>query len=88
MEKLAFNLSVSLTIVAVLILIGATSSKLASIVNACSQRISSVEDADRIIVLDDGKINAIGTSEELLRTNKIYREVYTSQTKAGDHDEA
>ena len=42
MEKLAFNLSVSLTIVAVLILIGATSSKLASIVNACSQRISSV----------------------------------------------
>lgn len=48
-----------------------------------AQRTSSVEDADRIIVLDDGKINAIGTSEELLRTNKIYREVYTSQNKAG-----
>lgn len=51
-----------------------------------AQRTSSVEDADRIIVLDDGKINAIGTSEELLRTNKIYREVYTSQNKAGTED--
>lgn len=48
-----------------------------------AQRTSSVEDADRIIVLDDGKINAIGTSEELLKTNKIYQEVYTSQNKAG-----
>lgn len=48
-----------------------------------AQRTSSVEDADRIIVLDDGKINAIGTSEELLKTNKIYREVYTSQNKEG-----
>lgn len=51
-----------------------------------AQRTSSVEDADRIIVLDDGKINAIGTSEELLKTNKIYREVYTSQNKAGTEE--
>jgi ATP-binding cassette subfamily B protein len=48
-----------------------------------AQRTSSVEDADRIIVMDNGKINAIGTSEELLKTNRIYREVYTSQNKAG-----
>ncbi len=48
-----------------------------------AQRTSSVADADRIIVLDDGKINAIGTSEELLRTNQIYREVYLSQNKQG-----
>ncbi len=46
-----------------------------------AQRTSSVEDADRIIVLDNGKIDAVGTSEELLRTNKIYREVYLSQNK-------
>lgn len=46
-----------------------------------AQRISSVEDADVIIVLDDGKINGIGTHEELLKTNAIYSEVYTSQTK-------
>lgn len=51
-----------------------------------AQRTSSVEDADHIIVLDDGKIDAIGTSEELLRTNRIYREVYTSQNKAGTED--
>ncbi|MBO5859814.1 MAG: ABC transporter ATP-binding protein [Clostridia bacterium] len=44
-----------------------------------AQRISSVEHADRIIVLDDGKINAIGTHEELLGTNEIYTEVYKSQ---------
>ena len=44
-----------------------------------AQRISSVEHADRIIVLDDGKINAIGTHEELLSTNEIYTEVYKSQ---------
>ena len=44
-----------------------------------AQRTSSVEDADRIIVLDNGKIDAIGTSEELLRSNEIYREVYFSQ---------
>ncbi len=44
-----------------------------------AQRISSVEDADKIVVLDDGKINAIGTHEELLENNDIYREVYLSQ---------
>ena len=52
-----------------------------------AQRITSVEDADRIVVLDDGKINGIGTSEELLETNEIYKEVYESQKK-GDEDDA
>ena len=42
-----------------------------------------MEDADRIIVLDNGKIEAIGTQEELLRTSTIYREVYVSQNKQG-----
>ena len=46
-----------------------------------AQRISSVQDADKIIVLDNGKINGVGTHEELLANNEIYREVYTSQTK-------
>ena len=49
-----------------------------------AQRISSVEDADRIIVLDGGKIDGIGTHKELLATNAIYREVYESQVKGGD----
>ena len=53
-----------------------------------AQRVASVEDADRIIVMDGGRISAIGTHEELLKSSDIYREVYTSQTKAGDHDEA
>ena len=48
-----------------------------------AQRTSSVEDADRIIVMDGGHIDQIGTSEELLQTNKIYREVYLSQNKEG-----
>ena len=52
-----------------------------------AQRISSIEDADKIIVLNDGKIDGIGTSEELLKTNKIYREVYESQVKGGDDNE-
>ena len=52
-----------------------------------AQRISSVEDADQIIVLDDGKINGMGTHEELLQNNEIYREVYESQVKGGKEDE-
>ena len=51
-----------------------------------AQRVSSIEDADKIIVLNEGKIDGIGTSEELLKTNEIYREVYESQTKGGDED--
>ncbi len=51
-----------------------------------AQRVSSVEDADKIIVLNEGKIDGIGTSEELLKTNEIYREVYESQMKGGDED--
>ena len=53
-----------------------------------AQRISSVQDADRILVLDEGRINGFGTHEELLASNEIYREVYESQTKGcGDFDE-
>ena len=52
-----------------------------------SQRISSIEDASRIIVLDDGKINGIGSHEELLQTNEIYQEVYQTQVKGGSEDE-
>lgn len=50
-----------------------------------AQRVSSIEDADLIIVLENGEISGIGTSEELLKTNAIYREVYVSQVK-GDED--
>ena len=52
-----------------------------------AQRISSVQDSDRIIVMDGGTINGIGTHEELLKTNEIYREVFMSQNKAGEEDE-
>lgn len=52
-----------------------------------AQRVSSIEDADQIIVLDNGKIMGVGTSEELLKTNDIYREVYESQVKGGEDDE-
>ena len=52
-----------------------------------AQRISSVQDADRILVLDNGKIDGLGTHEELLKTNAIYQEVYSSQTQgSGDFD--
>jgi ATP-binding cassette subfamily B protein len=53
-----------------------------------AQRTSSVEDADRIIVMDNGKIDAIGTSEELLRTNRIYQEVYYSQNRTDEGEGA
>ena len=52
-----------------------------------AQRISSVQDADRIIVMDKGEISAVGTHEQLLQTNKIYQEVYYSQVKGGSEDE-
>ncbi len=52
-----------------------------------AQRISSVKNADRILVLDDGRVSGIGTHEELLANNAIYQEVYESQTKGGDFDE-
>ncbi|MBQ8970809.1 MAG: ABC transporter ATP-binding protein, partial [Lachnospiraceae bacterium] len=48
-----------------------------------AQRVASVESADRIIVLDDGRVNGFDTHENLLKTNEIYREVYESQTGAG-----
>ena len=52
-----------------------------------SQRISSIEDADRIIVMNDGKICGIGTHDELLKSNAIYQEVYETQKKGADDDE-
>ncbi len=52
-----------------------------------AQRISSVQDADKIIVIDNGKINGVGTHDELMKTNTIYQEVYQSQVKGGDDNE-
>ena len=51
-----------------------------------AQRVSSVQDADKIIIMDKGQIMAVGTHEELLASNEIYQEVYTSQNKGGDDD--
>ncbi len=53
-----------------------------------AQRVSSVQDADKIIVMDGGRINAVGNHEELLASNEIYQEVYYSQMKGGDDHEA
>ncbi len=52
-----------------------------------AQRIASVQDADLIIVMDDGKIDSVGTHEELMKSSLIYREVYESQNKGGEGDE-
>ena len=48
-----------------------------------AQRISSIEDADKIIIIDNGEINAVGTHDELIKSSKIYQEVYYSQNMAG-----
>ncbi len=52
-----------------------------------AQRVASVQDADKIVVLDEGRISGVGTHEQLLKTNAIYREVYESQIKGGDENE-
>ena len=51
-----------------------------------AQRVSSVQDADKIVIMNDGAIDAVGTHEELLKTCPVYREVYESQNKKGGED--
>ena len=51
-----------------------------------AQRVASVQDADRIIVMDGGRISAIGTHDELMKTSEIYQEIYTTQNKAGNQN--
>ncbi len=53
-----------------------------------AQRISSIQDADRILVFDNGRMEAAGTHEELLESSPVYREIYESQTKEGGDDES
>ncbi len=53
-----------------------------------AQRVASVQDADRIILMEGGRISAIGTHEELLQSNKIYQEIYTSQNRVGGDEDA
>ena len=54
-----------------------------------AQRVSSVQDADRILVLDNGRVNGFGTHQQLLENNKIYQEIYQAQTQGGgDFDQA
>lgn len=52
-----------------------------------AQRISSIENCDKIVVMDNGQIDGIGTHEELLKSNEIYKEVYESQMKGSDTNE-
>lgn len=52
-----------------------------------SQRVSSIQDADQILVLEDGKIYGLGTHEELIKTNAMYKETFEAQNKGGDFDE-
>lgn len=53
-----------------------------------AQRISSIQDADRILVFDNGRMKSVGTHEELLESSPIYREIYESQTKEGGDDDS
>ena len=52
-----------------------------------SQRVSSIQDADQILVIDDGKVSGLGTHEELLKSNAMYKETYEAQNNGGDFDE-
>ena len=51
-----------------------------------AQRVASVQDADRIILMEGGRIDAIGTHDELMKSSAVYREIYTSQNRAGGED--